>query len=252
MFFWGANVYFDQMHAPANSMEIFVTGKQWMWKFQHPTGKKEINDLHVPAGRPIKLIMATEDVIHDFYVPAFRVKMDVMPGKYNTSWFHATKTGEYHLFCNQYCGKDHAKMVGRIIVQTPEDYELWLSGGNRNESPLQSGERLFSQWACNTCHLGGAQARGPALAGVFGRNVILQGGRVVTADETYLRESILIPTAKIVDGYQPIMPTFKGLLSEEQVMNLVSYIKTMQPEGATGAAAPAKADTATTAGARKE
>ena len=255
MFFWGAHVYFDQMYPPANAMEVFVTGKQWMWKFQHPSGKREINDLHVPAGRPVKLIMATEDVIHDLFIPAFRVKMDVMPGKYNTTWFHATKPGEYHLFCNQYCGKDHARMVGKVIVMEPADYELWLSGGVRDETPVKTGERLFAQWACNTCHEGGRDARGPNLAGIAGRGVILTGGTVVVADDNYLRESILNPAAKIVDGYQPIMPTFKGLLSEEQVMSLIAYIKSLDAPGSDAAAAvpagfvaaPAPADAATTA-----
>ena len=245
MFFWGANVYFDQMYAPANSMEVFVTAKQWMWKFQHPNGKREINELHVPAGRPVKLIMASEDVIHDFFVPDFRVKMDVMPGKYNTTWFHATKTGEFHLFCNQYCGEDHSRMVGKIVVMNPEDYEVWLSGGTRNESPAATGERLFTQWACNTCHEGGRDARGPNLAGVPGRNVILTGGVVVVADDTYLRDSILNPAAKVVDGYQPIMPTFKGLLSEDQVMSLIAYIKTLDD---TATDTGTKATTGTAAG----
>jgi cytochrome c oxidase subunit II len=227
MFGWGATVYFDMMRPPAEAMEIFVVGKQWMWKIQHPQGPREINELHVPVGVPVKLTMTSEDVIHSFYIPAFRVKMDVLPGRYTTLWFEATKTGEFHLFCAEYCGTQHSGMIGRVVVMEPLDYQNWLAGGPPAESLEQAGERLFTQMQCNTCHFAGPDARGPVLEGVYGSQVRLADGRTVLADQTYLRESILNPAAKIVAGYRPVMPTFAGQLSEEQVLQLIAYIKSL-------------------------
>ena len=208
----------------AKSTEIFVIGKQWMWQLQHPEGVREINELHVPVGRPIKLTMTSEDVIHDFFIPAFRVKKDVVPGKYTSLWFQATKTGQYHLFCAQYCGVSHALMRGEVIVMEPQDYERWLSGSKKANSMAASGAQLYDQYACITCHGAG---KGPAFNDLYMSKVRLQDGSTVAADETYLRESILFPSAKIVESYPAIMPTYKGQLTEEQILQLIAYIKSL-------------------------
>jgi cytochrome c oxidase subunit 2 len=213
-------------------MEIYVVGKQWMWKVQHPDGQREINELHVPVGRPIKLLMGTEDVIHSFFIPAFRTKFDVVPGKLTTLWFEATKPGRYHLFCAEYCGTKHSAMTGWIEVMEPAAFQAWLSGGAGEGSLASRGERLFQDLACNTCHMPDSQGRGPVLDGLFGNTVQLQDGRKVVADEGYLRESIVNPQAKIVAPYQPIMPTFQGLISEEGLIQLIAYIKTLGPRPA--------------------
>jgi len=224
MFLWGANLYIRNSRPPTAAMEIFVVGKQWMWKLQHPEGPREINELHVPVGLPIKLTMTSEDVIHNFYVPAFRVQKDVVPGMYTSIWFEATKTGRYHFFCNQYCGTNHSLMGGYVIVMKPEDYQQWLSGGVRGESMVSSGAKLYEQLACITCH---GTGKGPPLVDVFARPVKLTDGTSVVADEVYLRESILYPSAKIVMGYPPIMPTYKGQVTEEQLLQLIAYIKSL-------------------------
>jgi cytochrome c oxidase subunit II len=242
MFAGGAVVYVDFRRAPLDTLDIYVIGKQWMWKSQQPTGLKEINELHVPVGRNVKLIMASEDVIHNFSVPDFRVKMDVVPGHYNTMWFRPTKPGRYHFYCSQYCGTNHALMGGWVTVMEPSDYESWLSGATgANASPVAAGEKLFAEKACNTCHLGDGKGRAPSLNGLYEGKVLLADGSTVTADDAYLRESILAPNAKIVAGYQPLMPTFQGQLSEEQILNLTAYIKSLQslPRQATGAGAAA-------------
>jgi cytochrome c oxidase subunit 2 len=191
-------------------------------------GQREINELHVPVGQPVKLTMISQDVIHSFFVPAFRVKQDVLPGRYTTVWFEATKPGRYHLFCTEYCGTQHSGMIGSVVVMEPAQYQAWLSGGGGEGSLAQSGEKLFQDLACNTCHRADSGARGPDLAGVFGTQVTLQGGQKLVADEAYIRESILNPQAKIVMGFQPIMPTFQGQVSEEGLMQLVAYIKSLQ------------------------
>jgi cytochrome c oxidase subunit 2 len=227
MFFWGARLFVTLSYPPANALEIYAVGKQWMWKFQHPSGQREINELHVPLGQPVKLTMASEDVIHSFFVPAFRVKMDVVPGRYTTTWFEATRSGDYHLFCAEYCGTTHAGMIGRVVVLTPADYEQWLSGGASEESVEMTGERLFQQLGCHTCHRADTGARGPALEGVFGHQVQLQSGETITVDESYVRESILQPNAKIVAGYQPLMPTFQGQISEEGLLQIIAYIRSL-------------------------
>ena len=231
MFCWGAVVYVDYRHAPPDTLDIYVIGKQWMWKAQQPNGLKEINELHVPVGKDVRLILASEDVIHDFFVPAFRVKMDVVPGHYNTMWFRPTKPGRYHFFCSQYCGTNHALMGGWVTVMEPADYAAWLSGTSGGEAnPVVAGEKLFAEKACSTCHLGTGVGRAPSLNGVYGAKILLADGSTVIADEAYIRESILQPNAKIVAGYQPLMPTFQGQLTEEQILSLTAYIKSLQSQ----------------------
>jgi cytochrome c oxidase subunit 2 len=226
IFAWGAAVYFKERTPPTDSTEVYVVAKQWMWKLEHAEGQREINELHVPVGRDVKLIMTSQDVIHSFYIPAFRVKQDVLPGRYTVEWFRATKPGVYHLFCAEYCGTQHSGMVGDIVVQEPAQYEAWMNGGSTG--PLSAtGEKVFAELGCATCHRNDAQGRGPNLNGVFGKPVQLEDGRTVTADENYLRECILDPGSKRVKGFQPIMPTFQGLVSEEQVNALVAYIKSI-------------------------
>ncbi len=238
MFAGGAVVYVDFRRAPADTLDIYVIGKQWMWKLQQPTGQKEINELHVPVGQNVRLIMASEDVIHDFSVPAFRVKMDVVPGHYNTLWFRPTKTGKYHFFCSQYCGTNHAVMGGWVTVMEPDEYTAWLSGSSGGaDNPVLAGQKLFAERACVTCHLSDGKGRAPSLNGVYGGQVRLADGSTVTADDAYIRESILVPSAKIVAGYQPVMPAFQGQLTEEQTLDLIAYVKSLQaePVPATGA-----------------
>ena len=230
IFVWGASVYFSMAHPPSDAIAIYAVGKQWMWKFQHLDGQREINELHVPVGRPVKVIATSEDVIHDFFVPAFRVKADVLPGRYVSVWFQPTKPGRYHLFCAEYCGTRHSGMIGEVVVMDPNEYETWLSGGAPEGSLASAGGKLFADLACNTCHRADQQGRGPLLDGLFGRTVALQSGETVTADEAYIRESILTPSAKIVAGFQPIMPTFQGLVTEEQLLELIEYVKSLKTQ----------------------
>jgi cytochrome c oxidase subunit 2 len=232
IFAWGASVYFDQHRVPPETLEIYVVGKQWMWKFQHPEGQREINELHVPAGRRIKLTMTTEDVIHSMFFPAFRTKVDVVPGKYTTLWFEATKPGRYHMFCAEYCGTNHSGMIGSVEVMEPTNYQAWLAGGRAEGSLAQSGQKVFQDLACVSCHKADAAGRGPSLSELFGGVVELDGGVTVTADADYIRESILNPQAKIVAGYQrpSIMPTFQGRVSEEQLLQLIEYIKSLKAQ----------------------
>jgi cytochrome c oxidase subunit II len=229
MFAWGASLFFRLATPPANAMELFVVGKQWMWKVQHPEGVREINEMHVPIGRPVRITLGSEDVLHDYSIPAFRVKMDAVPGKLTTLWFEATVPGRYHIFCAEYCGTKHSGMIGEVIAMQPQDYEVWLAGGRSTGTAAQNGERLFSDLACVTCHKTDSTGRGPSLLGVFGSQVELTDGRKVTADENYLRESIMNSQAKIVKGYQGIMPAFQGMVSEENLMQLIAYIRTLKP-----------------------
>lgn len=248
LFAWGTKVFFMQTRPPSNAVQYTVVGKQWMWKIQHPEGNREINELHVPLGQPVKLLMTSEDVIHDFFVPVFRIHVDVLPDRYTTYWFQATKVGAFHFFCGQYCGVEHSKMVGTVHVMEPHDYEVWLAGGKPGQTPLASGEDLFVARACNTCHRSDSSARAPILNGIFGRAVMLSDGRSVTADENYIRESILNPHGKVVAGYQPIMPTFKGTVSEEELMLLVAYVKSLSAHAPDAASTTAAAGTAPGAG----
>ena len=231
LFFWGASLFATIRHPPDDAIRIDVVGKQWMWKLQHLEGRREINELHVPVGRPVALTMTSEDVIHSFYVPAFRVKQDAVPGRYTTLWFQATKAGEYHLFCAEYCGTLHSGMIGRIVAMEPAEFEAWLGGGGSNVPVEVAGEALFRANGCDTCHRPDGTGQGPPLVGLFGKRVTLASGATVVADEGYIRESIVLPQAKIVAGYQPVMPTFQGLLSEEDVMKLIAYVKSLKAGG---------------------
>ncbi|HEY3027085.1 MAG TPA: cytochrome c oxidase subunit II [Pyrinomonadaceae bacterium] len=227
-FVWGTKIYFAQYRMPKDGIEVYVVAKQWMWKFQHSTGQREINELHVPTGRKIKLIMTTEDVIHDLFVPAFRIKADLVPGRYTTEWFEATKPGRYHLFCAEYCGMNHSGMGGWIVVMEPTDFDNWLSGNVNQQSASSAGQQLYQSLGCVSCHGANAEGgRGPALQGLFNSQMPLNNGQVVKADENYIRESILNPQAKIVAGFGPIMPSFQGQVSEEQLMQLAAYIKSL-------------------------
>jgi cytochrome c oxidase subunit 2 len=235
IFGWSTSVYFDIVRPPDQTLEIYSVGKRWMWKFQHIGGQSEINELHVPVGRPVKVTFTSEDVLHDLFIPAFRVKADAIPGRYSTIWFEATQTGEFHLFCAEYCGTNHSGMIGRVVVLEPDQYQDWLAGGG-SDLPLEvRGEQLFQELACNTCHLNSGQGRGPSLESVFGTQVALTNGSTVNVDESYLRESILTPQAKLVRGYQPLMPTFQGLVSEESVMALIEYVKSLQSSASASA-----------------
>jgi cytochrome c oxidase subunit II len=239
IFAWGAIIYFQERTPPRGADEVYVVAKQWMWKLEHQQGQSEINELHVPVGRDIKLIMTSQDVIHSFYVPAFRIKQDVLPGRYTTAWFRATKPGVYHLFCAEYCGTAHSGMIGQIVVMEPAQYQAWLAGGGTTGSLAANGQTIFQQLGCPTCHRFDVQGRGPNLVGIFGKPVQLEDGRTVTADENYIRESILSPSAKVVKGFRPIMPVFQGLVSEEQLTALVAYIKSLsQPAQGPGSTAP--------------
>lgn len=229
MFGWGAVLYLRQQQPPDDAIEISVVGKQWMWQIQHPEGRREHNELHVPAGRAVKLRMVSEDVIHSFYVPAFRVKQDVLPGRYTTLWFRPEQMGEHDLFCAEYCGTEHSLMIGRVVVQEPGEFSRWLARGT-DEAPEVAGRKLFEQFRCHTCHTKGEAARGPALDGVFGRKSPLVGGGFAVADEEYIRESILNPQAKVVAGYQPIMPTFAGQIGEQGILQIIAYLKSLSAE----------------------
>jgi cytochrome c oxidase subunit 2 len=238
IFVWGASVFFAMSRPPDETLNIYVVGKQWMWKFQHLDGQREIDELHVPVGRAVKLIMTSEDVIHDVFIPAFRVKADVIPGRYTNIWFQATKPGTYHLFCAEYCGTRHSGMTGQVIVMEPNDYQTWLSGGASEGSLASAGEKLFSDLACNTCHRPDAQGRGPVLQNMFGTKIGLQSGESVVMDEAYIRESILTPSVKVVSGFQPIMPTFQGLVSEDGLLELIEYVKSLKSADQSESARP--------------
>jgi cytochrome c oxidase subunit II len=231
MFAWGAQLYFAAQQPPKNAMEVFVTGKQWMWKIQYPDGGREINSLHVPVGQPVKLTMASEDVIHSFSIPAFRVRHDVVPGHYDSIWFTPTKPGRYHLFCTEYCGNQHAGMIGWVEVLDQRAYANWASGGGAQGTLAEQGEQLFQQFGCSTCHLSDQQGRCPILKGLYNKPVQLNDGRTVLADDAYIRESILDSNAKIVSGFEAnVMPNFRGQVSEENVIQLIAYIKSLSPQ----------------------
>ena len=238
IFAYATIVYFEIVRPPAETLQIYSTGKRWMWRFQHINGRAEINELHVPKGRPVKITFTSEDVLHDIYIPAFRVKADAIPGRYSEIWFEPSQLGDFHLFCAEYCGTKHSGMIGRVVVMEPRDYQAWLSGSDGQPLAVR-GQQLFQQLACVTCHLNDGSGRGPSLAGVYGSKVELANGTGVLADEGYIRESILTPQMKLVSGFQPVMPTFQGLGNEEGVMSLIEYIKSLPAP-----AAPAQTATA--------
>lgn len=230
IFLWGTGVYFNMINPPQDALEVYVIGKQWMWKTQHPNGKREVNELHIPVNQPIKLTMTSQDVIHDFFIPAFRVKQDVVPGKYTSLWFEATDTGTFHLFCAEYCGTEHSRMRGTIYVLEESEYQRWLSGDTGNLSLAEAGEQLFEKKGCASCHAAENSGRGPSLIGIYGQKREFEAGDSGIADEDYVRESILQPMAHVVKGYPPIMPAQEGLLSEEDLLKLVEYIKSLSNE----------------------
>jgi len=228
VFVWGALLYFRIYNQPTNAMNIYVVGKQWMWKAEHPGGQHEINALHVPTGRPVQLTMISQDVFHSFSIPDFRVKREVIPGRYSTVWFQATDPGTYHIFCTQYCGTQHSGMIGEVTALSPDDYQKWTQASTSGMSLAQNGERLFASIGCNACHSGSAAARGPNLAGVYGSKLKLVNGSEVLVNDAYLRDAILNPSQHLTAGYAPIMPTYQGQVSEEGLIDLVEYIKTLQ------------------------
>ena len=239
MFGWGATVFYHLRRPPDEAMHIYAVGKQWMWKFQHLEGQREINELHIPAGQPIKVTISSEDVLHSLYFPAFRTKMDAIPGRYTELWFEAQRPGSYHIFCAEYCGTNHSGMIGTVTVLEPAQYQAWLQGGGLEGTLAQRGAKLFNDLACSTCHVDTGQGRGPSLKGIIGTTVDLQSGDTVTVDEAYLRESILNSQAKVVKGFQPLMPTFQGLISEENLVALIEHVKSMSPKASATAAPPA-------------
>jgi cytochrome c oxidase subunit 2 len=226
-FVWGALLYFRIYTPPPNSMNIYIVGKQWMWKAEHPGGQHEINTLHVPTGRPVQLTMISQDVFHSFSIPEFRVKREVIPGRYSTVWFNATTPGTYHLFCTQYCGTNHSQMIGDVVAMTPADYDKWTKESTSGMSLAQNGERLFASMGCNACHTGAANARGPNLAGVYGTRLTLTNGQQVLVNDAYLRDAILNPSEHVTAGYNPIMPTYQGQISEDGLIDIVEFLKTL-------------------------
>jgi cytochrome c oxidase subunit 2 len=231
IFAWGAKIYLEQYTIPNDALDVYVVGKQWMWKFQHPEGQREINELHIPVGRKIRFVMATEDVIHSFFIPAFRMKEDIVPGpnRYTTVWAEPTMTGRFHIFCSEYCGTSHSGMVGWVTVMSDKDYEAWLAGGAAEGTMAERGATLFQSLGCITCHRSDAQGQCPRLEGKYGTEETMNTGQKVLVDDNYIRESVLLPQAKIVAGYQPIMPSFQGQVSEEQLQMLIAYIKSIGP-----------------------
>jgi cytochrome c oxidase subunit II len=226
-FLWGASIYVSEATPPRDSLQIYVVAKQWMWKIQHETGQREINTLHVPMGRDVRLTMISQDVIHSFWVPEFRIKADVLPGRYTTLWFHANKPGTYHLNCAEYCGTLHSGMIGEVVVMDPVNFQAWLSGGNAMGSFAATGQKLFQELGCTECHRFDTQGRGPNLVGVYGKPVLLSDGSTVTADDAYVRQAILNPGAEIVAGFQPVMPSFQGIVTEDQLLSLIAYVKSL-------------------------
>jgi cytochrome c oxidase subunit 2 len=235
MFAGGAVLYFDVYEPPAGALEISVVAKQWMWHLQHAEGRAEINELHLPLGRPVKLSMTSQDVIHSFFVPAFRVKQDVVPGRETTLWFQPTKAGRYRLFCAEYCGTYHSAMGGWVEVMEPSQFERWLAAGGVGPSLVEEGGRLFVELSCAGCHRGSQTVRAPHLEGVYGRPVPIQNGKdvqFVTADTAYIRDSILRPKSQVVAGYDPVMPSFEGRISEADLLKIIAYIKSIGGESA--------------------
>jgi len=230
LFAWGADVYFTEEVPPPDTLEINVVGKQWMWKMQHQEGNREINELHLPVGRAVKLTMGSEDVIHSFFIPAFRIKQDVVPGRFTTEWFQPTQIGTYRLYCTEYCGAEHAQMQGTVYVLPPDQYQEWLARGAPRDSLAQSGEKLFRELGCSGCHVGNPKIHSPPLEGLYGRSVPLNDGTFVRADDRYLRDSILLPASQVTAGYEPLMPTYQGRITEDQLMQVIAYLKSIGHE----------------------
>ena len=228
MFAWAADLYYQHAAPPGDAMEVYVVGKQWMWTLQHTTGRREINELHVPLGRAVKLVMTSQDVIHDFSLPAFRIKQDVLPGRYTTLWFTATRQGDYHLFCSQYCGTDHARMIGRVVVMAPAAFAEWLAGGGGSPTMAAQGAALFRQYGCSGCHGANASVHAPRLEGLFGRPVQLADGSTVIADERYMHDAVMLPGKEIAAGYAPIMPSFQGQIGEAELQDIIEYVKSLR------------------------
>jgi cytochrome c oxidase subunit 2 len=225
VFVWAAYDYAQLYRAPPDAMPVFVVAKQWMWKLEHQNGRREISELHVPIGKPVRLVMTSQDVIHSFYVPAFRIKQDVLPGRYTSIWFQPTKTGEFHLLCAEYCGTEHSVMRGRIVVMQPSEFAKWLQAGASHPGIAERGFELFRRYGCSGCHTSGSSVHAPDLNGLIGRVVHLQNGGSLTADENYIRDSILLPKKDVVAGYAPIMPTFAGQISEEDLLAIIEFIR---------------------------
>jgi cytochrome c oxidase subunit 2 len=232
LFIWGARLYFNLYEAPADSLAIYVVAQQWMWKVQHEEGAREINELHIPVGRAVRLLMSSQDVIHSLFIPAFRIKRDVLPGTFETIWFRPQNTGTFHLFCTEYCGTDHSRMFGQITVMQSAEFARWLSEQGSSATLAAEGKDLFRQFGCSGCHGTGAAVRAPPLEGLYGRPVPLSNGTTEVADDRYLRDSILQPRSAIVAGYQPLMPSFAGKISEDEIVRIVAYIKSLGNAGA--------------------
>jgi cytochrome c oxidase subunit 2 len=230
MFGWAAWLFYQQYNPPPRALTIYAVGKMWMWKLQQPGGQRELNQLHVPAGQPVKVVLTSEDAIHSFYVPAFRIKQDAFPGRYTALWFQATIPGRYHLYCAEYCGFDHARMAGTVTVMAPADYQAWLAGGRGEPSLAARGQALFTRFGCAGCHGSASVVRAPDLTGIYGRPQPLQGGQFVTADETYLQDSILFPHKQIVAGYADKMPSFRGQIGQDDMVALIAYLKSLSDE----------------------
>lgn len=227
-FVWGARLYLDAQRSPADTLDLFVVGKQWMWKVYHPEGRREINEMHVPLGQPVRLIMISEDVIHSFFVPAFRRKQDVLPGRYTSMWFEASRLGTYHLFCAEYCGTSHSRMRGRVVVMRPDEYASW-SADSVNAPVRQEGKDLVAKLQCDSCHNSQESSRGPLLP-LARHTTVLSSGKLHPVDYAYIRESLLNPGAKLVAGYENRMPTFEGKLSEESIWQIAAYLRSSSAE----------------------
>jgi cytochrome c oxidase subunit II len=225
IFVWAAYDYVNLYRPPLNAMPVFVVAKQWMWKLEHSNGKREIDELHVPLGQSVRLVMTSQDVIHSFFVPAFRIKQDVVPGRYTTIWFTPTQAGEFHLFCAEYCGSQHAGMQGRIVVMHPDEFARWLQSGTSQPGIVARGFDLFRRYGCSGCHDPGSTVHAPDLRGLLGRTIHLQDGRSLVADEAYIRDSVLLPKKDVVAGYAPIMPSFAGQVSEDELVAIIEYIR---------------------------
>ncbi len=234
VFFWGFRVYLKMYVSPKDAYEIKVTGQQWFWSFNYPNGASTVNDLVVPVGKPIRLLMSSKDVIHSFYVPDFRIKMDVLPNRYTGIWFEAPEVGEHNLFCAEYCGTSHSDMIGRVRVLGEYEFDQWIqegAGAGEGVSPAEYGKQLYTSKACVTCHrIDGVPHTGPSFLGIYGEAQKMADGSSVTVDENYIRESILHPQAKIVAGFQPVMPTYQGLLDDRQIDALIAFIKSLKKE----------------------